>query len=190
MRHSVFDFSLRSKWRLCSKRRRGVSVGGCAAHAHSITTILWVSHSDWRKESLTKPLSVLKSPNRLKEETSNQATFGLSGHCPYGDLSGNRLGKTGKSQPHLEDKAQCLRFLPSVEMTVVLKKRRGVSEGGYAAHSHSITTILWVSHSDRREESLTKPFSVLKSPGRLKEETSNQATFGFEKSRPTEGRNL
>jgi len=93
------------------------------------------------------------------------------------------LKKTGKNQPHLKDEAQCLRFLPSVEMTVVLKKRRGVSVGGVAAHAHSITTILWASHSDRREESLTKPLSVLKSPDRPKEETSNQAIFGFEKSR-------
>ncbi len=39
------------------------------------------------------------------------------------------LKKTGKNQLHLKDEAQCLRFLPSVEMTVVLEKKKGSERG-------------------------------------------------------------
>jgi len=94
-----------------------------------------------------------------------------------------QVEKNGKSQLHLKDEALCFGFLPSVEMTIVLEKKKG-SERGRLCRPRSLHTHhLIASHSDRREESLTKQLSVLKNPDRLKEETSNQAIFGFEKSR-------
>jgi len=69
-------------------------------------------------------------------------------------------GKNGKSQLHLKDEALCFGFLPSVEMTIVLEKKKG-SECGRLRRPHSLYYHhLVASHSDRREESLTKPLSV------------------------------
>jgi len=110
----------------------------------------------------------LKSPDRPKEETSNQVTFGLSGHCPYGDLSRNRFEKNGEKSTPFKDEAQCLRFLPSVEMTIVLEKKKG-SECGRRSRPHSLHNHHLMGQSFRPKGGI-----------------SNQAIFGFEKSQPAE----
>ena len=81
-------------------------------------------------------------------------------------------GKNGKSQLHLKDEALCFGFLPSVEMTIVLEKKKG-SECGRLRRPHSLHNHHLVGQSLRPKGGI-----------------SDKATFSFEKSRPTEGRNL